>query len=47
MNSLAINKGNWSSRLGAVEFPVGIEAVAPIAGIDNFNTNVKVAPVDG
>jgi hypothetical protein len=42
-----INKGKWASRLGAVEFPVGIAVVAPKAGIDNINLNVKVAPVDG
>ena len=47
MNSFAINKGKWGSRLRAVEFPVGISVVAPKAGIDNINLNVKVAPVDG
>ncbi len=47
MNSFAINKGNQGSRLRPVEFPVGIAVVAPIAGIDNVNRNVKVAPVDG
>ena len=47
MNSFAINKGNQGSRLRPVEFPVGIVVVAPIAGIDIVNRNVKVAAVDG
>ena len=47
MNSFAINKGKWGSRLRPVEFPVGIAVVAPKAGIDNVNRDVKVAPVDG
>ena len=44
---MAVNKLNGRSTLGAVEFPVGIAGVAPIAGIDNVNPNVKVAAVDG
>ena len=46
-NFPSINKGMQDSGLGAVDFPVRIAGIAPIAGVDNINQNVKVAPVDG
>jgi hypothetical protein len=47
MNLSGVNKRKQHSQLGAVDFSVGNGGVAQNAGIDNINSSVKVAHVDG
>jgi hypothetical protein len=46
-NSSRVNKRKQDKQLAAVDFSVGNWAIAQNVGVDNINSNVKVASVDG